>query len=58
MILLQNQMKYQSQVSIVESTTFGTVDSIQIINDGDNYQVGNSATFDNTGTNGGFECFS
>ena len=42
-----------TQVSIVESTTFGSVDSIQIVNDGDNYQVGNSATFDNTGTNGG-----
>ena len=42
-----------TQVSIVESTTFGSVDSIEIVNDGDNYQVGNSATFDNTGTNGG-----
>ena len=36
------------QVSVVESTTFGSVNSIQIINDGDNYRVTNSAEFDNT----------
>ena len=42
-----------NQVSVVESTSFGSVDSIQIINDGDNYQVGNSAIFDNTDTEGG-----
>ena len=41
------------QVSVVESTTFGSVNSIQIINDGDNYRVTNSAEFDNTGTEGG-----
>ena len=32
---------------------FGSVDSIQIINDGDNYRVGESAVFDNTDTEGG-----
>ena len=42
-----------TQVTVVESTSFGSVDSIQIINDGENYKVGNSAEFDNTGTNGG-----
>ena len=41
------------QVSIVESTSVGSVDSIQIINDGDNYRIGESAVFDNTGTEGG-----
>ena len=41
-----------TQISIVDSTSFGSVDSIQIINDGDNYRVGNSAIFDNTDTNG------
>ena len=41
------------QVTIVESTSFGSVDSIQIINDGDNYRVGESAVFDNTNTEGG-----
>ena len=41
------------QVSIVESTSFGSVDSIQIINDGDDYRVGESAIFDNTNTEGG-----
>ena len=38
---------------MVESTTFGSINSIQIINDGDNYRVSNSAEFDNTGTEGG-----
>ena len=42
-----------SQSSIVESTTSGSIDSIQIINDGDDYEVGDSAIFDNTNTNGG-----
>ncbi len=42
-----------TQVSVVESTSFGSVDSIQIVNDGDNYRVGESATFDNTDTQGG-----
>ena len=41
------------QKSVIESTSFGSVDSIQIINSGDNYKVGNAATFDNTDTNGG-----
>ena len=42
-----------SQSSIVESTTSGSINSIQIINTGDNYEVGDSAVFDNTDTNGG-----
>jgi len=41
------------QTSIVESTTSGSVDSIQIVNSGDNYEVGDSTIFDNTGTGGG-----
>ena len=41
------------QKSVIESTSFGSVDSIQIVNSGDNYKVGNAATFDNTDTNGG-----
>ena len=42
-----------SQSSIVESTTSGSVDSISIINIGDNYKIGDAAIFDNTNTNGG-----
>ena len=42
-----------SQSSIVESTTSGSINSIEIINVGDNYEVGDSAVFDNTDTNGG-----
>ncbi len=42
-----------SQSTIVESTTSGSINSIDIINVGDNYEVGDSAVFDNTNTNGG-----
>ena len=41
------------QVTVVESTSFGSVDSIQILNSGDNYKIGNTAEFDNTNTKGG-----
>ena len=41
------------QQSIIESTSFGSVNSIQIINSGENYEVGDTAVFDNTNTNGG-----
>ena len=41
------------QKSVIESTLFGSVDSLQIVNSGDNYKVGNSVIFDNTGTDGG-----
>ena len=40
-------------VSVIESTTSGSVDSLQIINAGDNYQIGDNVKFDNTDTNGG-----
>ena len=50
-IVESNEITQQS--SIVESTTSGSIDSIEIINTGDNYEVGDSAIFDNTGTNGG-----
>ena len=50
-IVESNEITKQS--SVVESTTSGSIDSIQIINTGDNYEVGDSAIFDNTDTNGG-----
>ena len=50
-IIESNEITLQS--SIVESTTSGSVDSIDIINTGDNYEIGDSAIFDNSGTNGG-----
>ena len=50
-IIESNEITLQS--SIVESTTSGSVDSIDIINTGDNYEIGDSAIFDNTNTNGG-----
>ena len=50
-IIESNEITTQS--SVVESTTSGSVNSINIINRGDNYEVGDSAVFDNTGTNGG-----
>jgi len=50
-IVESNEITKQS--SIVESTTSGSINSIQIINAGDNYEVGDSAIFDNTDTNGG-----
>ena len=50
-IVESNEITQQS--SIVESTTSGSIDSIEIINTGDNYEVGDSSIFDNTNTNGG-----
>ena len=50
-IIESNEITLQS--SIVESTTSGSVNSVNIINRGDNYEVGDSAIFDNTNTNGG-----
>jgi len=50
-IVESNEITKQS--SVVESTTSGSINSIQIINTGDNYEVGDSAIFDNTDTNGG-----
>ena len=50
-IIESNEITKQS--TVVESTTAGSIDSIQIINAGDNYKVGDSAIFDNTNTNGG-----
>ena len=50
-IVESNEITQQS--TIVESTTAGFIDSIQIINAGDNYEVGDTAIFDNTNTNGG-----
>ena len=50
-IVESNEISFQS--SIVESTTSGSINSIEIINVGDNYKVGDSAIFDNTNTNGG-----
>ena len=50
-IVESNEITQQS--SIVESTTSGSIDSIDIINVGDNYEIGDSAIFDNTDTNGG-----
>ena len=50
-IVESNEITQQS--SVVESTTSGSINSIQIINTGDNYEVGDSAIFDNTDTNGG-----
>ena len=42
-----------NQVSVIESTTSGSIDSLQIINAGDDYQIGDNVKFDNTDTNGG-----
>ncbi len=50
-IIESNEITQQS--SIVESTSSGSIDSVDIINTGDNYEIGDSAIFDNTGTNGG-----
>ena len=50
-IIESNEITQQS--SIVESTSSGSIDSIDIINTGDNYEIGDSAIFNNTGTNGG-----
>ena len=40
------------QISVIESVTRGSVDSLQIVEAGSNYKVGDSASFDNTGTKG------
>jgi len=45
--------EFQNQVSVVESASSGTVDSLGIINPGSNYMIGNSIVFDNSGTAGG-----
>ena len=45
--------EYIDQVSVVESVKKGSVDSFQVIGAGSGYKIGDSATFDNTGTNGG-----
>ena len=41
------------QISFVDSITKGVVDSFDIIESGSGYKVGENASFDNTGTNGG-----
>ena len=50
-IIESNEITTQS--SIVESTTSGSIDSIDIINAGDDYEVGDVAVFDNSDTGGG-----
>ena len=40
------------QISVIESVTRGSVDSLQIVEAGSNYKVGDSSSFDNTGTKG------
>ena len=41
------------QISVIDSITKGSVNSLEILEGGSGYKVGESATFDNTGTNGG-----
>jgi len=41
------------QTTIVESASKGSIDSFEIINSGDNYRVGNSLVYNNSGTGGG-----
>ena len=53
MIFIVESNEITQQSTVVESTTAGSIDSIQIINAGDNYKVGDSTIFDNTNTNGG-----
>ena len=45
--------EYVDQTAIVDSVTKGSVDSFQIVESGDGYKIGDSLTFDNTGTGGG-----
>ena len=47
-----NSDNIQQQLTTVDSVTQGTVESLQVINSGDNYKVGDDLTFDNDGTNG------
>ena len=41
------------QISFVDSISKGVVDSFDIIESGSGYKIGENASFDNTGTNGG-----
>ena len=50
-IIESNEITTQS--ALVENTTSGSISSVDIINAGDNYEVGDAAIFDNTNTNGG-----
>ena len=43
----------KQQTSIIESVTNGDIDDFNIVSSGDNYIVGDSLNFDNTGTDGG-----
>ena len=43
----------KQQTSIIESVTKGSVNNFLIVSEGDNYKVGDSINFDNTGTSGG-----
>ena len=45
--------EFLNQTSIVESASTGTVDSLSVVTPGDDYMVGNSVVFDNSGTAGG-----
>ncbi|MAS48066.1 MAG: hypothetical protein CL557_11735 [Alphaproteobacteria bacterium] len=40
------------QLTTVESVTRGSVDSLDIVNSGENYKIGDNITFDNTNTSG------
>ena len=42
-----------TQVTLVESVSKGSIDSLSIVNPGNDYRVGNSIIFDNQGTDGG-----
>jgi len=50
-IIESNEVTNQSL--IVESTTKGSINSYEILEAGDGYAMGESAVFDNSGTNGG-----
>jgi len=42
-----------NQLSVIESTRKGSVDSLNILESGEGYKIGDLAVFDNTETNGG-----
>ncbi len=42
----------QSQITIVDSVTQGSVQEFDILNSGDSYKIGDNLVFDNTGTTG------
>ncbi len=42
-----------NQTAVVESVTFGSIDSFDIINSGYNYKIGNTLQFNEENTNGG-----